>query len=87
MVFTNVAIQLPSYFFDLRMRVHQMRLYSRPYKCKIAAFVLPFCTSVTTSDYETYIYSFIQIAFGFTIFPLGVSVHLESQMLSSVSGI
>ena len=31
--------------FDLRMRADQVRLYSRPYKCKIAALVLPFCTS------------------------------------------
>jgi len=28
------------------VRIDQIRLYSRPYKFKIAAFVLPFCTSV-----------------------------------------
>ena len=35
------------------MCIHQMRLYNRPYKCKVDALVLLLCTSVGMTRSET----------------------------------
>ena len=44
-------MSLLTYLFHLQMRAHQMWLYSRPYKCKIAAIVSLFCTNDKFNHY------------------------------------